>query len=110
MSKQYCVYMLTNHHNTTLYIGITSHLHRRVEEHRQKLVEGFSLRYNLMKLVYYEVYDSPDTAIAREKQLKGWIRKRKDVLIGAVNPEWKDLYNEGEIVTLPIGDASLYSA
>ncbi|MCB1059891.1 MAG: GIY-YIG nuclease family protein [Calditrichaeota bacterium] len=74
-----------------LYIGMTSKLEKRVFEHKQKLIEGFTKRYNLTKLVYFESTDSVHWAIGREKQLKGWLRKRKIELIESVNPEWKDL-------------------
>ena len=91
--RKYYVYIMTNFTNTTLYIGITNNLIRRVYEHKKKLVEGFTKKYNLVKLVYYEVLDDPQTAIAREKTLKNLLRKKKNRLIETVNPEWKDLYN-----------------
>ena len=90
--KQYCVYMVTNTSNRTLYIGVTSNLLRRVGEHRLKQVKGFTSRYNLGKLVYYDVFSEVDAAIAREKQLKRWRRAKKDELIEEMNPEWRDLY------------------
>ena len=80
--------------NTTLYIGVTADLVKRVYEHKQKFVDGFSNRYNTSKLVYYEVYNDPYTAITREKQLKGLSRYKKDRLINNFNPEWKDLYQD----------------
>ncbi len=79
----------------TLYIGVTSDLTKRVEEHRNKLVEGFTKKYNVTRLVYFEEFESIDLAIRREKQIKGWLRKKKIDLIESVNPEWKDLAEEG---------------
>lgn len=84
--------MLANHTNIVLYIGVTSNLPKRIWEHRKKLVSGFSDRYNLYKLVYYEFYDTMGEAILREKQLKRWSRKKKERLIDKQNQEWKDLY------------------
>ena len=77
-----------------LYIGITNDLVRRVWEHKEKLVPGFTAKYKVTKLVYYEVFNSPEEAIAREKQLKGWLRSKKIELINRFNPEWRDLYYE----------------
>ena len=90
--KQYWVYMLTNANNRVLYIGVTSDLLRRVGEHRLKQVKGFTARYKLGKLVYYDVFSQVDAAIAREKQLKHWRREKKDELVTEMNPEWRDLY------------------
>ena len=87
----YYVYMLTNAHNTTLYIGVTGNLERRTYEHKAQLVDGFTKRYNLHKLVYYECTENVHSAIAREKQLKGWTRAKKNALINSVNPNWNDL-------------------
>ena len=86
------VYILTNASNTVLYIGVTNNLIRRVYEHKQHFVPGFSARYHLNKLVYYEVVESITVAIKREKVLKEWQRKWKDFLISKMNPTWKDLY------------------
>ena len=94
MEKFYFVYILSNHWNTVLYTGITSDLVRRIYEHREKLVEGFTRKYNVHKLIYYEVYTDVMEAIAREKQIKGYGRKKKIVLIEKMNSEWKDLYEE----------------
>ena len=91
MSKCYFVYILTNRINTTLYVGVTNNLQRRIFEHQQKLVDGFTKKYNLNKLVYYEVAENSMSAIEREKQLKKWSRIKKDNLINNFNPEWKDL-------------------
>ena len=85
------VYILTNQRNTTLYIGVTSNLEKRIAEHKQGLFEGFSKKYNLNKLVYYEQTSDIVSAISREKQLKGWRREKKEKLINEFNPEWKDL-------------------
>jgi putative endonuclease len=83
--------MLTNRTNRVLYIGMTNDLERRMFEHKNKLVEGFTKRYNLTKLVYYEVTNDADSAIKREKQLKNWHREWKINLITESNPEWNDL-------------------
>ena len=91
MNKNYYVYIMTNCKNTVLYIGVTNNLERRVYEHKNKLVEGFSKRYNLNKLVYFECSQDIIVAIEREKQLKGWIRSKKISLIESVNPNWNDL-------------------
>jgi putative endonuclease len=86
------VYILTNNHNTTLYVGFTSHLLIRTEKHRTGFYpKSFSARYNLNKLVYYETFDSIEKAIAREKQLKAGPRRQKVKLINSINPEWVDL-------------------
>ena len=77
----------------TLYTGVTNNLVRRVYEHKNKLIEGFTKKYNINKLVYFELFDNPDDAIKREKQIKGWLRKKKIDLIESMNPEWKDLSN-----------------
>jgi len=92
--KLYYTYILTNNYNTVLYIGVTNNLIRRVYEHKNKLAKGFSSRYNLTKLVYYETLDSPYEAIKREKQLKNLVRRKKDVLINDFNPKWEDLYQK----------------
>jgi putative endonuclease len=86
----YYVYMMTNH-SGTLYIGVTNDLRRRVWEHKQQLIEGFTKRYNIRRLVYYEETPDVTAAIAREKQIKGWLRKKKIALIESLNPGWKDL-------------------
>jgi putative endonuclease len=92
MDKQYCVYILANRKNGTLYVGITSDLIRRVGEHKNKVVAGFTKRYGVDKLVYYEVFDDPENAIKREKRLKYYKRAWKIDLIEKNNPQWKDLY------------------
>jgi len=88
--KQYYVYIMTNN-SRTLYTGVTDDLVRRVYEHRNKLIEGFTRKYNITRLVYYEITSDVRAAIQREKQIKGWLRKKKIALIEAANPEWKDL-------------------
>ena len=93
MKKGY-VYIITNRKNGTLYIGVTSNPVKRIYEHRNDSVEGFSKRYGLHLLVYYEVHDSMYEAIAREKFLKGKVRKYKIGLIEKGNKKWRDLYNE----------------
>ena len=92
--KKPCVYIISNKYDTTLYIGVTSDIIQRIAQHRSGAFGGFSARYNLSKLLYFEEFGSMDVAIAREKQLKSWPRKRKDALISASNPEWKDLLTE----------------
>lgn len=86
------VYLLTNKHNNVLYTGVTNNLIRRIYEHKVKLVKGFTQRYNVDRLVYYEAYSNIVKGIQREKQIKGWTRKRKDTLINTLNPRWEDLY------------------
>jgi putative endonuclease len=87
------VYILTNKYNKVLYVGVTSNLKRRMYEHRKKLVDGFSKKYNLTKLVFAEGCSNIVTAIQREKQIKGWLRTKKISLIQAHNPSWIDLYD-----------------
>ncbi|MDD5218745.1 MAG: GIY-YIG nuclease family protein [Candidatus Omnitrophica bacterium] len=89
--KQYYVYILSSY-SRTLYIGLTSDLVRRVWEHKEKLVEGFSKRYHVNRLVYFESTMDVHSAIAREKQLKKWRREKKEILIHRMNPGWQDLY------------------
>ena len=91
---QYYVYIITNQYNTVLYIGVTNNLVKRIYEHKQKLVDGFSKKYNLNKLVYFEITEDVNSAISREKQLKNYSRDKKDGLISTNNPDWKDLYND----------------
>ena len=89
-----CVYIVTNERHTVLYIGVTSDLKAPVYQHREKLLHGFTTRYNVAKLVYYEVATEIASAIAREKQLKAGSRQKKIDLINALNPQWRDLYEE----------------
>jgi putative endonuclease len=92
MADQYCVYILTNQRHTVLYTGVTSDLKRRVYQHRKKLVPGFTHRYNVSKLVYFECANDPTVAIAREKQIKAGSRRRKIELVNNMNPGWRELY------------------
>jgi putative endonuclease len=85
---------MTNKNNAVLYTGVTNDLKRRVYEHREKLTEGFTKKYNVLKLVYYEVFEEVYSAISREKQIKSGSRKKKIELINSINKEWKDLYEE----------------
>ncbi|MBE9541628.1 MAG: GIY-YIG nuclease family protein [Proteobacteria bacterium] len=94
MRRQYYIYIMTNKNNTVLYTGITNDLKRRVYEHKEKLVDGFTKKYNVTKLVYYEVFEDPENAILREKQIKAGSRQKKINLINSVNGEWLDLYEE----------------
>ena len=75
----------------TIYVGVTNNLERRIDEHKRELIKGFTKRYKITKLVYYESYDSPIDAIAREKQIKGWRRAKKAALVESTNPGWMDL-------------------
>nr|WP_126402220.1 GIY-YIG nuclease family protein [Blastochloris tepida] len=88
------VYMLASKPNGTLYIGVTRNLIRRVHEHRIKAVPGFTAKYDVTRLVHVETFNDPETAITREKQLKGWNRAWKIRLIERENPEWRDLFDE----------------
>jgi putative endonuclease len=88
--NQYYVYIMTNR-SKTLYTGVTNDLMRRVYEHKNKMVEGFTKKYNITKLVHFEETTDVQAAIAREKQIKGWLRSKKIGLIESKNPEWKDL-------------------
>jgi putative endonuclease len=92
--KQYCVYIMTNKHNTVLYTGVTNDLQRRVLEHKSGRGSKFTSKYKIIKLVYFEMGDNVDAAIAREKQIKAGSRQKKIDLINSMNPEWKDLYDE----------------
>jgi putative endonuclease len=85
---------MTNKTNRVLYTGVTNDLERRVYEHKEKLVEGFTKKYNVNKLVFYEICADIEGAIACEKQIKGWLRRKKVALIESVNPEWKDLSSD----------------
>jgi putative endonuclease len=91
---RYFVYILTNRHHTTLYIGVTNDLVRRVHEHRIKIASAFTTRYNVDQLVFFEETSVVRTAIAREKQLKAGSRERKIALINAMNPDWRDLFDD----------------
>lgn len=90
--KQPAFYILTNTYNTVLYMGVTSNLIQRIYQHKEKLIDGFSKKYNVTKLVYFEQFDDMESAISREKKLKKWRRKWKQELIEVMNPNWRDLY------------------
>lgn len=94
VGRQYCVYIMTNNHNTVIYSGVTNNLQRRVYEHKNGLGGIFTKKYNICKLVYYELTDNVYSALAREKQIKGGSRKKKIDLVDSLNPQWKDLYQE----------------
>ena len=89
--KDYFVYIVTNKDGTVLYIGMTNNLERRIYEHKHKLVPGFTTKYNLHRLVYFEHGNDVTSVIAREKELKGWLRSKKKALVTSFNPEWRDL-------------------
>jgi putative endonuclease len=93
MHDQYYVYILTNYSNNAIYVGVTNDLKRRVHEHRDNFVKGFCAKYGINKLVFYEISDNIEAAIAREKQLKAGSRKKKLDLVNKFNPEWKELYD-----------------
>jgi putative endonuclease len=94
MERQFYIYIMANKRNGTIYIGVTNDLARRVYEHREGLVKGFTSRYGLKSIVYYEVFDSVSLAIQRETSLKRWPRRWKLALIEKANPQWKDLVDE----------------
>ena len=94
MNKSYYVYLMTNEKNTVIYTGITNDLKKRAFQHKSKIIKGFTQKYNITKLVYYEIFDNPYNAISREKQIKAGSRKKKIDLINQSNPQWKDLYFE----------------
>jgi len=94
MLKQGYVYLMTNKANAVIYTGVTSNLQKRIYEHKAKLMHGFTKRYNVHRLVYYESFDGMLAAIVREKQIKGGSRKKKIELIKSMNPEFRDLYDE----------------
>ncbi len=87
------VYITATKNNKMIYIGVTGNLERRIAEHKSGVFGGYTKRFQITKLVYVETYENPKDAIRREKQLKGWIRSKKDALINAANPEWAELYD-----------------
>ena len=89
--NKYFVYILASNNNTPIYLGVTNNIERRIYEHKNNLIDGFSKKYNTHKLVYLEETNSIENAIKREKQLKGWKRNKKDLLINSINPNWQDL-------------------
>ena len=94
MTKAFCVYMLASRRNGTLYIGVTSDLAKRVWQHKEEFVDGFTKEYGVKQLVWYEQHDNAESAITREKQLKKWNRAWKIELIESSNPDWNDLFSE----------------
>ena len=90
----YFVYILTNRNNTVIYIGVTNDIRRRIMEHMKKEIDGFTKKYNVSKLVYFEEYSDINDAIKREKQLKHWSRMKKNQLVEAKNPDWNDIGTE----------------
>jgi putative endonuclease len=94
MHRQPAIYLLTNKPHGTLYTGVTSNLVKRIGEHKNKVIRGYSARYNLTRLVYFELFDEMCEAISREKQIKAGSRGKKLELIESINPEWKDLYRD----------------
>ena len=92
--NNYYVYILSNQTNTVVYVGVTNNLQRRLYEHKKGLIDGFTKKYNVHKLVYYEYTNDVYSAISREKQLKKWIRSKKNALIAKMNPNWIDLSTE----------------
>ena len=100
MYNTYYIYIMSNLNNTTLYIGVTNDIERRVKEHKSGTITGFTQKYNCVKLVYYEKYSDIEQAIEREKKLKRWRREKKDWLISTMNPELKDL---AEDLSTPFG-------
>lgn len=91
MSNQYFIYILTNKNNNVLYTGVTNNLERRISEHKNKLTESFTAKYNVNKLIYYEVFGTPMEAISAEKKIKGWTRQKKLDLIKSKNPNFDEL-------------------
>ena len=91
MTVTYYVYLLTNWNNKVMYLGVTNNLERRLYEHKNKLVKGFTEKYNVNKLVYFEETQDVTAAIAREKEIKKWRREKKNQLVNRMNPNWKDL-------------------
>ena len=92
--KQPCVYLLASERNGTLYVGVTSNLVKRIWEHKEKLADGFTKKYAINHLVWYEVHETMESAISREKAIKEWKRLWKLRLIEVMNPEWNDLYDQ----------------
>jgi len=91
MNKTYYVYLITNWNNKVLYIGVTSNLEHRVQQHKNKLIKDFTEKYNVNKLVYFEQTNDIESAIAREKEIKKWRREKKNILVESTNGKWQDL-------------------
>ncbi len=94
MARQFYVYIMTNNSSTVLYTGITNNITRRVQEHKEGINPGFTAKYRVSKLVYCETFPTAETAILREKRIKGGSRKKKEELIDSLNPEWRDLSDD----------------
>ena len=94
MSKQYYVYIIANNTNTVTYTGVTNDLRKRIYEHKNKLAKGFTKKYNITKLVYYEIFNDAINAITREKQIKAGSRKKKLNMVNSMNKNWEDLYHK----------------
>ncbi len=92
--KQYYVYIMTNKNNSVFYTGVTNDLKKRIFEHKEKLIDGFTKKYNIDKLVYYEIFDDVYNAISREKQIKAGSRRKKMMLVNNKNKQWKDMYDD----------------
>ena len=92
--RRYYVYLLTNWNHTVIYVGVTNDLQRRIYEHKQKIIKGFTQKYNITQLVYFEETSDVHAAIAREKEIKKWRREKKNKLVISMNPEWGDLSKE----------------
>ena len=105
---QYSVYIMTNSKNKVLYTGVTNNLVRRCHEHKNGFIKGFTKKYNINKLVYYEIFDNIEEAIKREKQIKTITRAKKESLINGFNPEWKELFSNNTIRKI-LRDPSLRS-
>ena len=101
--KTFYVYMMTNKSRVVLYTGITNSLEVRVWQHRNRTIDGFTKKYHIDRLVYYETYDDPRDAISREKEIKGWRRSKKNGLVETINPKWTDL---SSMLFQPMGDPS----
>ncbi|MEQ1696540.1 MAG: GIY-YIG nuclease family protein [Hyphomicrobiaceae bacterium] len=99
-AKQPCVYILASQRNGTLYIGVTSNIYKRMADHKQGLIEGFTKKYGIKRLAYYEMHETMEAAIMREKRLKEWQRTWKLRLIESMNPEWIDLFDEAAFLLL----------
>ena len=104
-NKVYYVYILASKKNGTLYVGVTNNLKRRIYEHKGKLIEGFTNKYNVSQLIYFEQYSDIREALTREKRLKKWNRAWKVALIEKTNPEWEDLYYKLNVSGCPISRA-----
>lgn len=91
MNRQYCLYILANTSNTVLYTGVTGNLRNRIEQHKNRGLEGFTKKYNVWKLVYYEAYEGAKDAIKREKQIKNLVRRKKETLIKTINPGFEEI-------------------